>query len=95
MIELGYDDDFDDTQFYSKNITVDSSEVKHIIGRGGHTLRKLESFVGVFAFVVDRGGEAELVLVGRPRSCLLGEFIVELILMGHHSIMESLAANGF
>ena len=71
------------------------SSLKHIIGRGGRTLHKLESFVGVFAPVVDTKKGPEICFVGCLQACLLAEFIVEMIVGGHYSIMESLARNGF
>ena len=41
------------------------------------------------------GRALRFALSDRPRACLLAEFIVERIVGGHYSIMESLARNGF
>ena len=88
-------EDLDDHHCQDKCMSIPSSDLKHIIGRGGRTLHKLESFVGVFASVVDTKTGPEICFVGCPRACLLAEFIVEMIMGGHYSIMESLARNGF
>ena len=84
-----------DDDYLARSMSVSPLSLKHIIGRGGRTLHKLESFVGVFASVVDTGTGPEICFVGSPRACLLAEFIVERIVGGHYSIMESLARNGF
>ena len=88
-------EDLDDHHWQDKYMSVSSSDLKHIIGRAGRTLRKLESFVGVFVSVVDTKTGPEICFVGCPQACLLAEFIVEMIVGGHYSIMESLARNGF
>ena len=88
------EEDLDDHHYQDRYVTVSSLSSKHIIGRGGRTLHKLESFVGVFASVVDTMTGPEICFVGSPRACLLAEFIVEMIEGGHYSIMKSLARNG-
>ena len=50
--------------------------------------------MGVFASVVDTETCPEICFVGCPHACLLAEFIVEMIVGGHYSIMASLARNG-
>ena len=52
-------------------------------------------FVGAVAFIEDKGGDAEIAFMGLPRGCLLAEFVVEMLILGYYSIMESLARNGF
>ena len=88
-------EDLNDHHYLDRSMSVSPLSLKHIIGRGGRTLHKLESFVGVFASVVDTEMGPEICFVGSPRACLLAEFIVEMIVGGHYSIMESLAMNGF
>ena len=88
-------EDLDEHDYIDRLIFVPPMSLKHVIGRGGRTLHRLESFVGVFASVVDTGTGPEICFVGPPRACLLAEFIVERIVGGHYSIMESLARNGF
>ena len=88
-------EDLDDHDCIDRFISFSPLSLKHIIGCSGRTLHKLESFVGVFASVVDTGTGPEICFVGPPRACLLAEFIVERIMGGHYSIMESLARNGF
>ena len=87
--------DIDEKNFSCRFMIVSSLDVKHVIGRGGRTLHKLESFAGVFISVTDTRNGPDICLIGRPRACLLAEFIVEMIVLGHYSIMESLAGNGF
>ena len=88
-------EDLNEDDYLDRSIKVSPLSLKHIIGRGGRTLHKLESFVGVFASVVDTKTGPEICFVGCPRACLPAEFIVEMIVDGHYSIMESLARNGF
>ena len=88
-------EDLDEHDYIDRFINVSPMSLKHVIGRGGRTLHKLESFVGVFASVVDTRTGSEICFIGPPRACLLAEFIVERIVGGHYSIMESLARNGF
>ena len=88
-------EDLDEHDYIDRLIFVPPMSLKHVIGRGGRTLHKLESFVGVFASVVDTGTGPEICFVGPPRACLIAEFIVDRIVGGHYSIMESLARNGF
>ena len=59
-------------------------------------LQKIENFLGVFAFVrEDASGDPKIVFVGQRDAIVLGDFIVNMILMGHYTIMESLARSGF
>ena len=88
-------EDMDASAHTYKFITVGSSSLKHVIGRGGRMLHKLESFVGVFASVQDIADGPIVCFVGCPHACLLAEFIVEMIEGGLYSIIESLARNGF
>lgn len=70
--------------------------IKYIVGPGGRTLHKLESFVDVFTFVVDaRGGPNTSLLDVLVLACLLAMFIIAMIMLGHYSIISSLARNGF
>ena len=77
---------------------VPKTHIRHIIGRGGRVLRQLESFFGTFILISDLASdskEGEVGIIGPRRACLWTEFAVELIVGGHHSILESLAHHGF
>ena len=96
MDEYGFaTEDFDPTAYYWRHIEVSSSCLKHVIGRGGRTLRKIESFAGVFAFVEDTNKGPQIALAGCPRACILAEFLVEMLEGSNYSIMESLVEHGF
>ena len=95
LLEMGYIEDFPSTGFFCKLKIIPSSQVKHIIGRGGRILRELEIFTRVFASMADTKEGVVLSVVGRLRACLLDEFIVDMILEGKYSIMESLFEHGF
>ena len=86
--------DFPDHFWYYRSIEIKSNFLKHVIRPGGRILRKLEGFVGVFAFIDDLDRRAQVTFLGHPRSCLLAEFIVEMICEGHSFIIESLIENG-
>ena len=88
-------ENLNDHTYIDRLMSISPISLKHVIGRGGRTLHKLESFVGVFASVVDTKTGSEICFVGCPRACLLAEFVVEMLVDGHYSIMESLARNGF
>ena len=49
---------------------ISSLRPKHVVGQGGRTLSKLESFVGLFAFVKDTRADPEMCFVGWPRTLL-------------------------
>ena len=85
----------DDNDYQYRYMNVSSLSLKHAIGRREPTLHKLESFVGVFASVVDTKTGPEKCFVGCPLACLLAECIVEMIVGGHYFIMKSLAWSGF
>ena len=89
-------DEFNDYVWHYKYHTVPRSQLRHIIGRGGRMLHKLESFLGVFAFVREKADDhPDIVLVGQRHAIVLGEFIISMIIMGHYTIMDSLARVGF
>ena len=89
-------DEFSDYAWHYRYHPVPRSRLRHVIGRGGRMLHKLESFLGVFAFVRERvDDDPRIVLVGQRHAVILGEFIVTMIAMGHYTIMESLARAGF
>ena len=51
--------------------------------------------MGIFAFIEDKGRDVEIGFMGPPRTSLLPEFFMEMLIFGHYSIMEGLAENGF
>ena len=89
-------DEFNDYTWHYKHKVVPRCRLPHIIGRGGRMLQKLENFLGVFAFIREQADQdPKIVLVGERHSILLGEFIVDMIVVGHFGIMESLVNAGF
>ena len=65
--------------------------VKHVLGRGGRTFRRLEDFCGVFAFLGDTyESSAEVYLWGPPRACAIADFIISALSCGNFSIMDVL-----
>ena len=89
-------DEFNDYAWHYRRKAIPRSRLRHVIGRGGRMLHKLERFLGVFAFVKDTANDdPKIVLVGQRHGVVLGEFIVNMIIMGHYTIMESLARAGF
>ena len=89
-------DEFNDYVWHYRYHKVPRSHLRHIIGRGGRMLQKLENFLGVFAFVREKAdNRPEIVLVGQRHTVVLGEFIINMLVMGHYTIMDSLARAGF
>ena len=89
-------DEFNDFAWHYKYRTVPRSQLGHIIGRGGRMLHKIESFLGVFAFVREKVNDGpQIVLVGQRHAVVLGEFIIGMIVLGHYNIMDSLVRAGF
>lgn len=72
-------EDMDTNAYTYRFMTVCSSSLKRVVGRGGRMLHKLESFVGVFASVEDTKEGPIVCFASNPRTCLLAEFIVEMI----------------
>ena len=65
--------------------------VKHVLGRGGRTFRRMEDFCGVFAFLGDSyESSAEVYLWGPPRACAIADFILSALSYGNFSIMDLL-----
>ena len=71
--------DMDTNAYTYRFMTVCSSRLKRFVGRGGRMLHKLESFVGVFASMEDTGEGPMVCFASNPCTCLLAEFIVEMI----------------
>lgn len=88
-------EDFDPIEYYFRCVMVPSPCVKHIIGNGGHTLCKIESFVSVFTYIEDMGQGTQIALISCPWAYILAEFTVEMLEGGHYSIMESLVEHRF
>ena len=65
--------------------------LRHIIGRGGATVRRLEALLGVLVGVVDGTGEtASVSLVGPRERLAAAERLVRLVGQGHRSLLERL-----
>lgn len=78
--------------------SVPQFRLRHIIGRGGRVLRRIESFCGVFLLVSDfpsDSREGDVGIIGPRRACLLAEFVIEMLVGGNFSILTSLAHHGF
>ena len=84
-------DDLYAAPFSFKYVEVDSRDVPHIIGRGGRTIRQLETVCGVFLTLTDlTEGEHEMLITGPRPACILAEFAMELLSSGHHSALSTL-----
>ena len=65
--------------------------LRHIIGRGGATVRRLEASLGVLIGAVDGpGGSATISLCGPPRRLAATERLVRLVGQGHRSLLGRL-----
>ena len=71
--------------------TVPRSALRHIIGRGGATIRRMEAAVGVLVGVGDGPGDSAAVsLCGPPARLALGKQVVRLVGQGHRSLLGRL-----
>ena len=87
---------FDEHHYSCHAIDIHQASVRHIIGTGGRMLRKIEDFCGVFIIVGDCiNGHCEIILLGLPSACILGEFIIEMLEHGYFSIIETLVRLGW
>ena len=67
-----------------------------VIGRGGHMLRRIEDFCGVFLSLCDVGLDVvELTIYGPTRACALVQFIEEMFIEGVYFVIDTLARQGF
>ena len=77
---------------------VAKATVRHVIGRGGRMLQRLEDTFGAFISIRDCSDDpscAQLEICGPPRSCALVKFAVECFESRHFSILDSLLRIGF
>ena len=75
------------------SIRIPRSEVKHVLGRGGRVLSRIEDLSGCLISVVDSsGGESTVNLMGGDAT--LGCFLVHALSSGFFSVFETLARNG-
>ena len=75
------------------SIRIPRSEVKHVLGRGGRILSRIEDLSGCLVSVVDSsGGESQVNLMGGDAT--LGCFLVHALSSGFFSVFETLARNG-
>ena len=90
--ECSIDDLYADP-FSFKYVEVDSSDVPHIIGRGGRVIRQLETVCGVFLTLTDlTEGSHEMLITGPRPACIFAEFAMELLRSGHHSALSTLGS---
>ena len=86
-------DELYDEPFSFKYVEVDSSDVPHIIGRGGRIIRQLETICGVFLTLTDlTEGSHEMLITGPRPACIFAEFAMELLRSGHHSALSTLSS---
>ena len=78
------------------SVEVSRPAVRHIVGRRGKTLQRIEDLCGVFVALQDMGEEhSEVLLWGSAEGVALAEFVVHALGMGMHSILDSLGRLGF
>ena len=78
-----------------KCLEVRRESLPHLIGKGGHVLRTLEDFCGVFIAIRDLDEKyAEVTFTGPRHACVLAHFCGDLIKDGHYSVMITLFRNG-
>ena len=77
-------------------MNIDKPTIRHVIGAGGRMLRKIEDFCGVFIIVgASLDDSCELLLLGLPNACILGDFIIEMLGLGYFPIIETLIRLGW
>ena len=82
--------------FGHKYFDVERGVLPHLIGKGGRLIHGIEDICGVFVSVVDLSdGDAELLFSGTRFGCVLAEFICQMIVAGHRSILSVLLRHGF
>ena len=65
--------------------------LRHLIGRGGATIRRLEAGLGVLVGVVDSpAGSAAVSLCGPPGRLTTAEAVIHLVSQGHRSLLQRL-----
>ena len=75
------------------SIRIPRSEVKHVLGRGGRVLSRIEDLSGCLVSVVDSsGGESTVNLMGGDAT--LGCFLVHALSSGFFFVFETLERNG-
>ena len=71
--------------------TVPRSALRHIIGRGGATIRRMEAFLGVLVGAADGPGDSAAVSVcGPPARLAFAGRVVRLVGQGHRSLLGRL-----
>ena len=87
--------DIGENDVSSKCLSLPRSSLPHIIGRGGHVIRALEDFCGVFIAVRHCCDDwAQVTFAGPRKACVLASFCGELIRDGHYSVMTTLLRHG-
>ena len=78
------------------SVEVSSCAVRHVVGRRGRTLQRIEDHCGVFVALQDRGEEqSEVLLWGSLEGVALATIVVTALERGLHSILDSLGRLGF
>ena len=68
----------------------------HVIEHGRQVLQRIEDFCGVFLSLCGVAFDlAKLTVYGPTRACALVAFIGEMLIEGVHSVMDTLARQGF
>ena len=70
--------------------------VRHVVGRQGKTLQRIEDLCGVFVALQDVGEEqSDVLLWGSAEGVALADFVIHALGKGMHSILDSLGRLGF
>ena len=78
---------------FSTTLQVPRPSLKHVIGKGGATLAKIEDLPQCFIFVQDCGEQMAVVNFCGDSSGL-GRFLVSALGHGHYSVLSTLQRNG-
>ena len=80
----------------SWSVELSRSAVRHVVGRRGRTLQRIEDHCGVFVALQDRGEEqSEVLLWGSLEGVALATVVVTALERGLYSILDSLGRLGF
>lgn len=78
---------------FSAPLPLPRSSLKHVIGKGGRTLAKIEDLAQCMISVLDCGANmAHLHFLGDSSG--LGRFLASALSHGHYSVLSTLARNG-
>lgn len=77
----------------SLSLMVDRAALKHVVGRGGKMMRKIEDYTGSFLAIVDcADGKSQVRVFGGEFQ--LAYFLVKAISDGYYSALDAISRNG-